>query len=124
MEDGPRGRRRPDDAAAESGGDVNGDSEPELVVAGSDGTVSVVDPDGGAPLATYKRNVPVDTHAIREDTDGDAAEEMFVVYADGSGRRSRRHCITDQRSSPSGEQSEVFWSRPANDVQAVSRGRT
>ena len=64
-------------------GDVNGDGEPELVVAGNDGTVSVVDPSGGKLLATYERDVPVYTHATLENTDGDAAEEMFVVYADG-----------------------------------------
>ena len=66
-----------------SSGDVDGDGDPELVVAGNDGTVSVVDPNGGKLLATYERDVPVYTHATLEDTDGDAAEEIFVTYADG-----------------------------------------
>ena len=64
-------------------GDVSGDGDPELVVAGNDGTVSVIDPNGGTLLTTYKRDVPIYTHATLEDTDGDAAEEMFVMYADG-----------------------------------------
>ena len=64
-------------------GDVDGDGDPELVVAGNDGTVSVVDPNGGKLLATYERDIPVYTHATLEDTDGDAAEEIFVMYADG-----------------------------------------
>lgn len=64
-------------------GDVTGDGSPELVVAGNDGTVSVVDPADGTLLAAYERDVPVYTHATLADVDADAADEVFVMYADG-----------------------------------------
>jgi outer membrane protein assembly factor BamB len=65
-------------------GDVDGDGSRELVVAGNDGTVSVVAPDDGAVTATYERDVIVYAHPRLADTDGDGVQEIYVMYADGS----------------------------------------
>jgi outer membrane protein assembly factor BamB len=63
-------------------GDIDGDGGSDIVVAGNDGTVSVVSPDGEVE-ATYSRDVPVFTHATLHDIDGDGDDEALVMYADG-----------------------------------------
>lgn len=63
-------------------GDVDGDGAMDIVVAGNDGTVSVVSP-AGEVETTYSRDVPIFTHATLHDTDGDGDDELLVMYADG-----------------------------------------
>lgn len=64
-------------------GDVDGDGEDDLVAVVADGTVAVLDPASGAQRATYRRDVPIWTHATLGDVDGDDTAELFVRYGDG-----------------------------------------
>ena len=73
-------------------GDLDGDGDPELVGVTSDGRVTVVDPADGRVLGIYTRSTPIWetdastalwTRATLADTDGDGAEEIFVIYGDG-----------------------------------------
>ena len=73
-------------------GDLDGDADPELVGVTSDGQVTVVDPADGGVLGRYQRSTPfwetdastaLWTRATLADTDGDGAEEVFVIYGDG-----------------------------------------
>lgn len=64
-------------------GDLTGDGRPELVAPSQSGTVAVVDPTTGDVLASYDRGVPLYTHPVVVDADGDGAAEAIVMYADG-----------------------------------------
>lgn len=64
-------------------GDLDGDGDPEVVAATNPGAVKVIDPADGTVLATYRRDVPIYTHATLSDTDGDGSEEIYVTYGDG-----------------------------------------
>lgn len=64
-------------------GDVTGDETLEIVAVTNDGRVLIVAPDG-AVLATYARDAAIYTHATLADTDGDGAEELYVMYGDGT----------------------------------------
>lgn len=65
-------------------GDVSGDGSQELVAVTNDGFVRVLDPADGRVLASYGRDASVYTHATLADTDGDGAEEVYVMYGDGT----------------------------------------
>ena len=62
---------------------LDGGSEQLVVVAATDGTVSLLDPETGAERAAYARDVPVWTHPTPADIDGDGADEVLVRYGDG-----------------------------------------
>jgi len=64
-------------------GDLDGDGSSELLAAGNDGSVTVLDPATGDVLSSYARDVPIYTHATLADSDGDGASEAYVTYADG-----------------------------------------
>ncbi|GKZ15763.1 PQQ-like beta-propeller repeat protein [Haladaptatus sp. T7] len=64
-------------------GDLNGDGNKELVAVTETGSVSVINPDNGAVLASYERNVPIWTHVKLADIDGDGNQEILAVYGDG-----------------------------------------
>lgn len=64
-------------------GDIDGDGDSELVAVTNDGIVSVVDPESGAILERYEREVPIYTHPELADIDGDGDLEAFVMYARG-----------------------------------------
>jgi|AntRauTorcE11898_2_1112593.scaffolds.fasta_scaffold12712_2 outer membrane protein assembly factor BamB len=68
-------------------GDVDGDGDPELVVAANDGTVAVLDPTTGRTLASITHDDRVFAPAVLADVDDDEAAEVFVLYADGTVRR-------------------------------------
>jgi hypothetical protein len=68
-------------------GDVDGDGDPSLIVAGNDGTVSVVAPATGDVRLTATRNARAFTHATLADVDDDGREEIFVIYDDGTVQR-------------------------------------
>lgn len=73
-------------------GDVDGDGVSEVVAVTNGGDVKVVDPADGRILASYSRSGPLPwsgesppiwTHPTLADTDGDGADEIYVVYGDG-----------------------------------------
>lgn len=66
-----------------SAGDLDGDGDEELLAVTRVGDVTVVDPANGETLASAGRDVPILTHATLADTDGDGAEEAYVIYGDG-----------------------------------------
>jgi hypothetical protein len=68
-------------------GDVDGDGDPELVVAANDGTVAVLDPATGRTLASTTHDDQVFAAPVLADVDDDDAVEAFVVYADGTVRQ-------------------------------------
>lgn len=64
-------------------GDVDGDGDDELVAAGNDGSVSIVDPSSGDVRVAYERETPIFVHPTLDDVDDDGAQEVFVMYSDG-----------------------------------------
>lgn len=64
-------------------GNVDGDTDMELVTVTNDGIVAVVDPEDGDVLDTYKREVAIYSQPTVADTDGDGVEEIYVMYGDG-----------------------------------------
>ena len=64
-------------------GDVDGDGDAELVAVSNTGLVAVVDPATGEILASYEREVAINTFARVTDLDGDGAQEVLVIYDDG-----------------------------------------
>jgi outer membrane protein assembly factor BamB len=64
-------------------GDIDGDGTPELIAVTNNGIVSVVGPESGDVLASYRRDVPMYVHPTVADTDDDRAAEVYVIYGDG-----------------------------------------
>lgn len=64
-------------------GDVNGDSQPEVIAVTNTGSVVVLDAESGSELARYERNVPIWTFATPADIDNDDQAEILVRYGDG-----------------------------------------
>lgn len=64
-------------------GDLDGDGDPELVAPSNTGSVTVLDPASGDVLATYHRDVPINTFVRVTDSDGDGIDELIVIYGDG-----------------------------------------
>ena len=64
-------------------GDLDGDGTPELVAVSQDGTVSVVNPQSGEIIDSYKRDVPIWMRPTLADLDDDGALEILVTYGDG-----------------------------------------
>lgn len=64
-------------------GDLDGDGALELVAVSNDGFVSVVNPNSGDIIDSYKRDVPIWMWPTLTDLDGDGTLEILVVYGDG-----------------------------------------
>jgi outer membrane protein assembly factor BamB len=64
-------------------GDLDGDGTPKLVAVTPNGVVTVLDPNTGEQLATYKREVPIWIHPTLVDLDADGQKEILVLYGDG-----------------------------------------
>ena len=64
-------------------GEVDGDDRPELVAAGNDGSVTLLNAEDGSVVDSYARDAPVYTHATLADADGDGRAEAYVMYGDG-----------------------------------------
>ena len=65
-------------------GDVDGDAASELVAVSNAGVVSIVDPKTGEIQSRYEREVPINTYPRLENLDADPADEIIVIYGDGS----------------------------------------
>ncbi len=63
--------------------DLDGDGGAEIVGVLSTGAVVALDPDTGAELARYERDVPVWTFPSPADLDGESGAELLVRYGDG-----------------------------------------
>ena len=64
-------------------GDLDGDGAPELVAVSQDGIVSVVNPNSGEIIDSYKRDVPIWMRPTLANLDDDGALEILVTYGDG-----------------------------------------
>lgn len=65
-------------------GDVDGDEASELVAVSNAGVVSIVDPKTGEIQSRYEREVPINTYPRLKNLDADPADEIIVIYGDGS----------------------------------------
>ena len=63
--------------------DLDGDGDPELVAMSYDGVVSIINPQTGGTITSYKRDVPLWMRPTFADVDGDGSQEILVVYGDG-----------------------------------------
>lgn len=64
-------------------GDATNDGTPEVAVTGSDGTIAILDADGGDVLAGHDAGEPIHVAPALVDVTGDGSPEILVLYGDG-----------------------------------------